>query len=253
MTSPNDTSSNLTSPIVVTRGERATTISLTRADKRNALDIATSQAFSTALDDLVSVETPLIIRSATPGMFVAGTDVASLRERTVSDSLGRINTTLFRRIHEHPAPTIAVVDGWALGGGCELAIACDFRISTPTARWGLPEVRLGIIPSGGALHRLARLIGGGLATDLVLTGRRIDGVEAHRIGLVQRLADDGDLDAALTTLLDDLGAASPFAVRLAKEAMRVEGDPSRLVDATAQALCIADAEAQRRMAELLGR
>lgn len=242
-----------TSPVDVIRGERATTIALTRAEKRNALDLATSRAISVALDDLASLEEPLIIRSATPGMFVAGTDVAVLRERTVADSLGRINANLFRRIYEHPAPTIAVVDGYALGGGCELAIACDFRISTPTARWGLPEVRLGIIPSGGALHRLSRLIGGGLATDLVLTGRRIDGVEAHRIGLVQRLAEDGDLDAALATLLDDLGAASPFAVRLAKEAMRVEGDSSRLVDATAQALCISDAEAQRRMAELLGR
>jgi enoyl-CoA hydratase/carnithine racemase len=242
-----------TSPIEVLRSERATTIALTRSDKRNALDIPTSRAISAALDELDGVETPLIIRSATPGMFVAGTDVASLRERTVADSLGRINATLFRRVSEHPSPTIAVVDGWALGGGCELAIACDFRISTPSARWGLPEVRLGIIPSGGALHRLAPLIGGSMATDLILTGRRIDGTEAHRIGLVQRLATDGDLDAALTTLLKDLDAASPFAVRLAKEAMRVEGDPSRLVDAASQALCIADDEAQRRMAELLGR
>jgi len=241
-----------TIPIRIVRGERATTIAFTRGEKRNALDIPTSRAICTALDELDGVETPLILRSATPGMFVAGTDVASLRERTVADSLGRINSTLFRRLNEYPAPTIAVVDGWALGGGCELAIACDFRISTPSARWGLPEVRLGIIPSGGALHRLAPLIGGSMATDLVLTGRRIDGTEAHRIGLVQRLATDGDLDAALSTLLDDLGAASPFAVRLAKEAMRVQGDPSRLIDATSQALCIADDEAQRRMAELIG-
>jgi enoyl-CoA hydratase/carnithine racemase len=243
----------MTEPIAVTRHEQAVTIAFTRAEKRNALDVETSRALSRALDELQDDPSTLVLRSATPGMFVAGTDVASLRERTVADSLSRINGTLFRRIAEHPAPTIAVVDGWALGGGCELAIACDFRVSTPTARWGLPEVRLGIIPSGGALHRLADLIGGSMATDLVMTGRRIDGAEAHRIGLVQRLATDGDLDAALATLLDDLGATSPFAVRLAKEAMRVDGDPARLVDATAQALCIADEEAQRRMAELLGR
>jgi len=243
----------MTEPIAVTRHEQAVTIAFTRAEKRNALDVETSRALSRALDELQDDPSTLVLRSATPGMFVAGTDVASLRERTVADSLSRINGTLFRRIAEHPAPTIAVVDGWALGGGCELAIACDFRVSTPTARWGLPEVRLGSIPSGGALHRLADLIGGSMATDLVMTGRRIDGAEAHRIGLVQRLATDGDLDAALATLLDDLGATSPFAVRLAKEAMRVDGDPARLVDATAQALCIADEEAQRRMAELLGR
>lgn len=243
----------MSEPIAVTRDDRAVTLGFTRAEKRNALDVETSRAISRALDDLAGEPLPLVLRSATPGMFVAGTDVASLRERTVADSLGRINSGLFRRIAEHPAPTIAVVDGWALGGGCELALACDFRVSTAGARWGLPEVRLGIIPSGGALHRLAALIGGSMATDLVMTGRRIDGTEAHRIGLVQRLAADGDLDAALSTLLEDLGATSPFAVRLAKEAMRVEGDPARLVDATAQALCIADDEAQRRMAELLGR
>jgi enoyl-CoA hydratase len=194
-----------------------------------------------------------VFRSATHGMFVSGADVASLRDRTVTDSLGRLNSRLFRRIAEHPAPTIAVVDGWALGGGCELALACDFRISSSTAVWGLPEVRLGVIPSGGALHRLAALIGGSMATDLVLTGRRIDGTEAHRIGLVQRLATDGDLDSALAVLLDDLGRTSLFAVRLAKEAMRVSGDPARLVDAAAQALCIADEEAQRRMTELIDR
>ena len=178
--------------------------------------------------------------------------MASLRDRTVAESLARINGTLFRMIEEHPAPTIAVVEGWALGGRCELALACDFRLSSDNAVWGLPEVRLGMIPSGGALHRLAALIGRSHAADLVMTGRRIDGVEAHRIGLVQRLATDGDLDGDVQSLLGELAKASPFAVRLAKEAMRVGGDPARLVDAAAQALCIADPEAQRRMAELVG-
>lgn len=240
-------------PLIISSTDRVITIGFARPEKRNALDVTTSQTLSRVMDGLADTLTPLVFRSATPGMFVSGADVASLRDRTVTDSLGRLNSRLFRRIAEHPAPTIAVVDGWALGGGCELALACDFRISSGTAVWGLPEVRLGVIPSGGALHRLAALIGGSMATDLALTGRRIDGTEAHRIGLVQRLATGGDLDSALSVLLDDLGRTSPFAVRLAKEAMRVSGDPARLVDAAAQALCIADEEAQRRMAEVIDR
>lgn len=243
----------MTESFAISRADNVVRVDFTRPEKRNALDAATSRALTEVMSSLIDDETPVVFRSATPGMFVSGADVMSLRDRTVAESLARINGTLFRMIEEHPGPTIAVVEGWALGGGCELALACDFRLSTETALWGLPEVRLGIIPSGGALHRLTALIGRSQAADLIMTGRRIDGVEAHRIGLVQRLAKDGDLNGTLQSLLGELAKASPFAVRLAKEAMRVSGDPARLVDAAAQALCIADPEAQRRMAELIGR
>ncbi len=235
------------------RDDRAITIGFTRPEKRNALDVETSRAIARALDEAEDVPLPFVLRSATRGMFVAGTDVAALRERTVEDSLGRINAHLFQRIEDHPWPTVAVVEGWALGGGCELALACDFRITTQDARWGLPEVRLGIIPSAGGLTRLARLVGRSIATDLVMTGRRIDGTEAHRVGLAQRLTTSDELEATLDTLLDDLQRTSAQAVRLAKEAMRVDGDRHRLVDAAAQALCIGSADAQQRMADLLER
>lgn len=236
------------------RSDQAVTVAFARSEKRNALDVETSHALAAALDEAAEVPLPLVLRSATPGMFVAGTDVASLKQRTVEDSLGRLNARLFQRVADHPWPTIAVVEGWALGGGCELAMACDVRITTADARWGLPEVTLGIIPSGGGLTRLARLIGASMATDLVMTGRRIDGAEAHRIGLAQRLvANDETVDECLGTLLEDLGRTSVQAVRLAKEAMRVEGDRHRLVDAAAQALCIASDDAQQRMTDLLER
>ncbi len=241
----------MTDSLTFDSGERAVTVGFTRAEKRNALDLATSRALDAALDEAADTPLPLVLRSATPGMFVAGTDVAALRERTVEDSLGRVNARLFQRVEDHPWPTIAVVDGWALGGGCELALACDLRITTDEAQWGLPEVRLGIIPSGGGLTRLAHLVGGSVASDLVLTGRRIDGTEAHRIGLAQRLTTREQLEDTLEALLDELGATSTQAVRLAKEAMRVDGDRHRLVDAAAQALCIGSDEAQRRMAALL--
>lgn len=232
--------------------DTAEVLLLNRPAKRNALDASLSEALREAVLACAARPRPLVIRSATPGMFVAGADVDQLRRRTVGESLQRRNASLFQTVEEHPYPTVAVVDGAALGGGCELAMACDVRISTAGAWWGLPEVRLGIVPSAGGLTRLAGLVGTGHAVDLALSGRRIRGEEAARLGLVQRLADTGeDLDTTLEKLLADLGAASMFAARLAKEAMRVTGDRHRLVDAAAQALCIAETDTQERLAGLL--
>lgn len=243
-----DTADRLT----VTRTGRAVLVEFTREEKRNAIDATTSAALSEVLRRAIDVELPLVLRSATRGMFVAGTDLDGLRRRTVGESLSRLNSRLFEQVAEHPWPTVAVVEGWALGGGCELALACDLRISTPDASWGLPEVRLGLVPSAGGLTRLAQLVGQGAASDLVLSGRRIDGTEAHRLGLVQRLVAAEALDEALDAVLGDLSRAAPLAQRLAKEAMRVTGDRHRLVDATAQALCIESDDAQRRIARQLG-
>ncbi|WP_167760851.1 enoyl-CoA hydratase/isomerase family protein [Geodermatophilus sp. DF01-2] len=229
------------------------TVLFDRPDRRNALTVEMSRALAAVLEQHAATPRPLVLRSATPGMFVAGTDVASLKARTVEDSLGRINSGLFQRLHDHPWPTVAVVDGAALGGGCELALACDFRLTTEDAQWGLPEVRLGIIPSAGALTRLAALVGTGPATDLVLTGRRIRGREAGPLGLASRVTTPDGLDGALDALLTDLAAAAPLAQRLAKEAMRVDGDRHRLVDAAAQALCLGTEDAQRRLQALVDR
>lgn len=233
--------------------DRAVTIAFDRPDKRNALSVQMNREISEALRAHTDTAAPVVFRSTTRGMFVSGADVAALKERTVDEALARLNAELFQQIWDHPWPTIAAVDGYALGGGCELALACDFRISTRAARWGFPEVRLGIIPGAGGLTRLAPVVGWGTAAELLFTGRRIDGEEAQGIGLVQRLTDPENLDAAVDDLLDDLGKTSLFAVRLAKEAMRVDGDRHRLVDAAAQALCIGSDEAQRRMEDLLSR
>ncbi|MGW3614017.1 enoyl-CoA hydratase/isomerase family protein [Micromonospora sp. NPDC005163] len=229
---------------------RAVVLTLDRPEKRNALNADLSDALAEAVLACAETPLPLVIRSEAPGMFVAGADVAQLRARTVGENLERRNSRLFQLVADHPWPTVALVDGAALGGGCELALACDLRVSTPDAWWGLPEVRLGIVPSAGGLTRLAELVGRGCAHDLVFSGRRIRGSEAARIGLVQRLAD-GSLDETLDALLADLAPASPFAVRLAKEAMRVTGDRHRLVDAAAQALCIAQPDTQARLAAML--
>lgn len=238
---------------MVREGDSAVTVLFDRPERRNALSVEMSRALEEVLDRYAATPLPLVLRSATPGMFVAGTDIASLKARSVHDSLGRVNSSLFQRLHDHPWPTLAVVDGAALGGGCELALACDFRITGEDAQWGLPEVRLGIIPSAGALTRLAALVGTGAATDLVLTGRRIRGAEAAAIGMASRAVPADALDAALDELLGELSKAAPLAQRLAKEAMRVDGDRHRLVDAAAQALCIATDDAQQRLQAALDR
>lgn len=238
-------------PVVdISVDDRCVTISLNRPDKRNSLTLEMDAAIHAALTAHEDVELPVVLRSSTPGMFISGTDVESLRRRSTSQSLARTTSTLCQHIANHPRPTIAVVEGYALGGGCEVALACDFRISESSAKWGFPEVRLGIIPGAGGLNRLPELVGLGNATDLVLTGRRIDAEEAKSIGMVQRVADSDQLDEVLDEVLADLRQGSPLAQRLAKEAMHVGADPRRLVDAATQALCIANEDTQRRLAAL---
>lgn len=233
--------------------ERAVWIRFDRPEKHNALNVEVSQALDALLTEHHDTELPLVLASSTPGMFVAGSDVASLRTRTLDDSLNRLNGTLFQRLEDHPWPTIAVVDGPALGGGCELALACDFRVASSRSLWGLPEVRLGIIPSAGGLWRLPRLVGWGAAVDLITTGRRIDADEADRFGMLSRLSPPDDLDDTTDQLLDDLRRASPAAVRLAKEAMRATPDHRRLVDALAQAVSLSGEDTQQRLDAFLSR
>jgi enoyl-CoA hydratase len=112
-----------------------------------------------------------------------------------------------------------MINGFALGGGCELALACDIRVAARSARFGQPEVRLGLIPGGGGTQRLPRLIGAGRALRLILTGDLVDAEEAYRIGLVDVLADDGDLHTRTLELAHNMAAHSPVALRLAKNAV----------------------------------
>src|SRR5262249_41752023 len=138
----------------------------------------------------------------------------------------RINAGLFREVEQFPYPTIAAIRGYALGGGCELALACDLRVAGLGAKLGQPEVGLGILPAAGATYRLPRLVGQASARELGFTGRIIDAATAERIGLVNRVVPDAEVMSAARTLALDIAKQSALAVRLAKQAMAVTLWPS---------------------------
>jgi len=229
-------------------------IGIDRAEKRNALDQAMVDEFSVALDQAAQEPSVLIIHSTTPGMFVSGADIAELRQRTAADALRRINGTLFDRVATHPWPSIAVVDGPALGGGCELALACDFRLATDRARFGQPEPSLGIMAAAGANWRLAALAGLPTARRMLLGRQALDPEQAMAVGLVDAVVDQGGALEAAVAMAADIATASWQALELTKLALAAATDrPIAAFDATGQALLFESEEKKTRMDAFLRR
>jgi enoyl-CoA hydratase/carnithine racemase len=228
-------------------------VTLDRPAKRNAIDAELVDALHSVCDGLVREPRLLLLTGGTDGIFAAGADIGQLRERGRLDALAAINQGLFARIRALPLPTVAAIDGPALGGGAELAYACDLRICTARAVFGQPEVRLGIIAGAGATYRLPALIGEARAKELLFTGRRVDAEEALRIGLVnQVVASPSDLLGAGHALLDEIAKASLLALRLTKLAVDAPGAHPQL-DLVSQAVLFEDEEKARRMTEFLAR
>ena len=169
-------------------GEIAT-ITLNRPELRNAIDATMIRELGEILDSVANDDRlkAIVLCGAGEKAFAAGADIAQLKERDRADALLRINAGLFRRLEEQPIPTVAAVRGYCLGGGCELAMACDLRVAGDSAKFGQPEVSLGIMAGAGAIQRLPKLVGLGRAKELIMTGRIIDAAEAERIGLVNRV------------------------------------------------------------------
>jgi enoyl-CoA hydratase len=197
-------------------------ITINRPDARNALNTQVLGDVRQALaefrhDREVGV---VVFTGAGERAFAAGADIGELRERTALDALASVMQGVYDEIEAYEKPTIAAVNGLALGGGCELAMACDVRVASQNARFGLPEVTLAIIPGAGGTQRLSRLVGKGRAIEMILTGQIIDAEEAHRIGLVTQVAgDEGLMDKVRTTSATIL-SRGPLAVRLAKLAVQ---------------------------------
>jgi enoyl-CoA hydratase/carnithine racemase len=224
--------------VLIERRDRAAWLRLNRSQTANALSRALVAELQAALDRLATETrlatearlatdaagaplTAVVLASADGRTFCAGADLKerlamSMGEtRDFLDALG----TLVQAIADFPRPVIAALSGAAMGGGLEIALACDFRIASESASMGLSEVRLGIIPGAGGTQRLARLCGIAVAKELILTGRRISAAEALRMGLVAQVTPDGELDKAVETLCAELASAAPLALAAAKQAI----------------------------------
>ncbi len=232
-------------------------LTLNRPDVRNAINLAMVEELHSALTSLAGRDDvlALVITGAGTRAFASGADIAELLERTGKDALQAINSSLFRRVEEFPRPTIAAVRGFALGGGCELALACDVRVAGESARFGQPEVSLGILPGAGATYRLPRLVGIGRARELIFTGRIIDAREAERIGLANKVVpDDRVLDEALE-MARTIASHAPLAVRLAKVALNAAARGASIgeLESIAQAVLFESDEKRRRMSAFLAK
>jgi enoyl-CoA hydratase len=167
----------------------------------------------------------LVLTGAGEKAFVAGADIGEFAERTpLEQRAAMTGRRVFDEIAAYPKPVIAMINGFALGGGCELALACDLRVAADTARLGQPEINLGIIPGGGGTQRLPRVVGTGQAMRLVLTGEIVDAAEALRIGLVDLVHPAADLRARTLELARAMAAKSPVALQMAKSAVRAAAE-----------------------------
>jgi enoyl-CoA hydratase/carnithine racemase len=193
---------------------------LNRPDARNAL----SSELLELLGEMVAAwdadpEVLCIVIAGSDDYFAAGADIKAMRDRSFQDAMVTPTAAFWPRLAATSTPLVAAVSGFALGGGCELALHCDMIVASETAEFGQPEILLGIIPGAGATQRLARTVGKQMAMELVLTGRRIDAHEAHRIGIVNQVTPKKEwLDRAVE-LAEVVASRPPVAVRLGKQAV----------------------------------
>ena len=196
--------------------DRIATVTVSRPDKLNALNDATMAELGQAVEQLRADNAVAgIVVTGAGRAFVAGADISELRSKSGPEiyALARRGQEVFRRFETSPKPVIAAVNGFALGGGCELAMACHIRIAAEGAKFGQPEVKLGITPGYGGTQRLTRLVGRGRALQLLLTGEMIDANEAYRIGLVNRVVPTGEQAVeAARTMLGQMLANGPLAL-----------------------------------------
>lgn len=239
-------------PLLVTRTADRVVATLNRPHKRNAIDQATIDALHALCAELEETPRTLILTGA-DGVFAAGADIAELRDRRADDARRGINAHAFVRVAELPMPVIAAIDGYALGGGAELAYAADIRLATPTLKIGNPETGLGILAAAGASWRLKEIVGDARAIELLLTGRTVHAEEALRIGLVSSLHEPADLLAAAHAVADRIARNDPAATIATKRVFRAPRGQHPAVDLEEQATLFESPEKHRRMTAFLER
>lgn len=228
-------------------------VTLDCAAERNAIDAAMVAELHSVCEQLERNPRLAIITGGSDGVFAAGADIRQLRDRGRADALAGINVMLFDRIRALPMPTIAAVDGYALGGGAELSYACDLRIATPRTVFGQPEPQLGIIAGAGATYRLVRLVGESVAKQVLLAGARLSAQRALELGLVHALVEPSQLLDAAHNLAADMLRSSALALRMTKLAVDAGPDAHPQIELAIQALLFEDDEKYRRMDAFLNR
>jgi enoyl-CoA hydratase len=235
--------------IELTRIEEFALITLNRPEALNALSFALIRELGRAFDEVAASDArALLITGAGAKAFCAGADIKELTGRTLSEQKrgAELGQATFARLDRLPVPSVAILNGFAFGGGLELALACTFRLATRNARMGLPEIKLGLIPGYGGTQRLPRAVGEARALEMIMTGRTVDAEEAARLGLVNRLIDGDPLAAGMAFAREFSGYSLPVlglareAVSRAldtplKEGLKIEADLSTLAFQTRDA------------------
>jgi enoyl-CoA hydratase len=210
--------------ILIEKEGRVAILTINRPDKLNALNQQVRDEVLAALDELAADDGVgvVVLTGAGEKSFIAGADIGEFEGRQPFDQREAMRIPrIFDAMGSFPKPVIAMINGFCLGGGCELAMGCDLRIASEKARFGQPEIKLGLIPGGGGSQRLPRLVGLGNALRLILTGDMIGAAEAKEIGLVEMVVPHEELREKTLELAGKMAAMSPLTLRVAKEAVRV--------------------------------
>ncbi|HMB53947.1 MAG TPA: enoyl-CoA hydratase-related protein [Thermoanaerobaculia bacterium] len=213
----------MTDTVLQERDGRVAILTINRPDKLNALN---QQVRDEMLAHLQEIERDdevgaVVITGAGEKSFVAGADIGEFAGRSPFDQREAMaSPRIYDVMSTFPKPVIAMINGFCLGGGCEMAMSCDFRIASSKARFGQPEIKLGLIPGGGGTQRLARLAGVGQAMRLILSGEMIDAAEALRIGIVEMVVEADELRSATLELAGKIASFSPLTLNVAKQAVR---------------------------------
>lgn len=247
ITLPND------SVRLVESGDRVE-VWIDRPDTRNAISRDVLAALHAILDDVEESPRFLVVTGGTDGVFASGADLRDLARRRAAEALTAPNVALYERLSRAPLPTVAAIDGYALGGGAELAMACDLRVTTARAVFGQPESSLGLLAGAGGTFRLRALVGDSLARQILFLGRRLDGAQAVAAGLADALVEEpGELMTAANAMVDTMARSTPISLRLAKLAMRVPAAAHPEFDMVAQGLLYEEGQAHDRIRAFLDR
>ncbi|MGE0524281.1 MAG: enoyl-CoA hydratase/isomerase family protein [Variibacter sp.] len=241
-------------PVTLTRRDEFALLTLDRQEALNALSFAILEDIAAAFDDAAKMDIrALLITGAGPKAFCAGADIKELRGRDLAAQKRQAarGQAIFAKLDALPVPSVAIVNGFAFGGGLEMALACTFRIATRNAKVGLPEIKLGLIPGYGGTQRLPRLIGEGRALEMIMTGRTVAADEALAIGLVHRVVDGDPVEAGIAFAREFSGYSLPalgFAREAVQRALDLPVHEGLKVEADLSTLAFRMADAEEGMA-----